>query len=376
MDAAAASPAALAAPDAPGAPLALLEAIDRDGLVRQAWRIDRWPATIGRALDNTVVLSDAHVAAHHATIDLVALPSSSTSTLHDPDAPAEVARATEPTRIALTAGATRNGVALGRDRLKSGESRVVVDSGSDLDFHVGRTQLRLRLAGHALAPELAMAPAVTSDRHWLPTLAVAVVVLLFVLANTWIDTDPDNLSRAAGGVVLTTIAAGAIWCGLWALLSKTFTRQGHFGWHVRVFVIATLTTMVLAALPPLVAFAFSWPWVTDFSFIAVYATIAAAIYFHLLAVEPARVRLMRAVAITGFLAGVALSLWFNVQRTGRPGEELYMNHLFPPQARVAKPVPVDRFVQGLAPMQAILDRKAKEPASGDGDARQGGDDEE
>ena len=146
----------------------------------------------------------------------------------------------------------------------------------------------------------------------------------------------------------------------WALLSKTFTRQGHFGWHVRVFVIASLVTLVLAVVPPLVAFAFSWPWVTDFSFVAVYATVAAAIYFHLLAVEPARERLMRAVAMSGFIAGVALSLWFNVQRTGRAGEELYMSHLFPPQLRLARPKPVDQFVDGLAPMQAILDKKAKE----------------
>lgn len=366
--------AAAASPDALGTPLALVEAIDRDGLVRQAWRIDRWPVTIGRALDNTVVLSDAHVAAHHATIDVVAAAAAATL---DADAPTDpVPIAEEPIRIAVTAGATRNGVALGRDRLGAGESRVVVDTGNDLELQVGRTQLRLRLPGHALGPELAMTPVVTSDRHWLPTLAIALVVLLFVLANTWLDTDPDNLSRAAGTVVLTTIAAGAIWCGLWALLSKTFTRQGHFGWHVRVFVIASLATMILAAVPPLVAFAFSWPWVTDFSFIAVYATVAAAIYFHLLAVEPQRARLMRAVAVTGFVAGVALSLWFNVQRTGRLGEELYMNHLFPPELRVAKLVPVDRFVQGLAPMQAILDRKAKEPASGDGDARPGGDDDE
>ena len=64
MDATTASAAAL------GAPLALVEAVDRDGLVRQAWRIEQWPVTIGRALDNTVVLSDPHVAAHHATIDV------------------------------------------------------------------------------------------------------------------------------------------------------------------------------------------------------------------------------------------------------------------------------------------------------------------
>jgi hypothetical protein len=338
-------------------PLALLEIVDRDGFVRQAWRIERWPVSIGRALDNTVVLSDPHVAAHHATIDRVA--------------GAEGAPAT----IVVSAGATRNGVALGRERIAGGSAKSVADDGRDLELHVGRAQLRLRLPGHSLAAEQAMTPVVVNEKRWLPTLAVALAVIAVVLANTWIDIDPDGFARAAGAIVLTTMAGGAIWCGLWALLSKTFTRQGQLGWHVRVFVVASLITLALAVLPPLFAFAFSWPWLTDFAFVAVYATIAGAIYFHLLAVEPARERLMRGVAATGFIVGVALTLWFNVQRTGRPGEELYMNHLFPPQLRLAKPKAVDGFIDGLKPMQAILDRKAKEQTGGDSDVR-GGDDEE
>jgi len=347
--------AALAVLDAP---LALVEAIDRDGLVRQAWRVERWPVSIGRALDNTVVLSDPHVAAHHASVDLV----------HDDDSGAAT--------ISVAAGETRNGVVVGREHLGAGATKRIADDGRDLELYIGRVVLRLRLPGHALVPEQAMTPVVAAEKRWLPTLALGVAVLALVLANTWIDSDPEGLSRSLGAMFLTTIAGGAIWCGLWSLLSKTFTRQSHFGWHVRVFVTASLVTLVLAVLPPLLAFAFSWPWVTDFSFIAVYATVAAAIYFHLLAVEPGRERLMRGVAATGFVVGVALSLWFNVQRTGRPGEELYMNHLFVPQLRVAKPKPVDDFIQGLAPMQAILDRKAKEQSGGEIDPRNGGDDEE
>ena len=338
-------------------PLALLEAVDRDGLVRQAWRIDRWPVSIGRALDNTVVLSDPHVAPHHATLELV-------DGIED-----------RPAQIVVSAGETKNGVGVGKERVAGGSTTSIADVGRDVELHIGRAQLRLRLPGHSLAAEQPMTPVVVSERRWLPTFGLAIAVLAVVLANTWIDTDPDGLARAAGAIVLTTIAGGAIWCGLWALLSKTFTRQSHFGWHVRVFVIASLVTLALAALPPLVAFAFSWPWVTDFSFIAVYATIAGAIYFHLLAVEPARERLMRGVAATGFAVGVALTLWFNVQRTGRPGEELYMNHLFPPQLRLAKAKPVESLVESLTPMQAILDRKAKEQSGGDNDVR-GGDDEE
>jgi hypothetical protein len=84
---------------------------------------------------------------------------------------------------------------------------------------------------------------------------------------------------------------------------------------------------------------------------------------------------MRAVAATGFVVGVALTLWFNVQRTGRLGEELYMNHLFPPALRLARPVPVDRFVDGLAPMQAILDRQAKEKSGSEDDSGSHDDDD-
>ena len=42
--------------------------------------------------------------------------------------------------------------------------------------------------------------------------------------------------------------------------------------------------------------------------------------------------------------------------------------------RLAKPAPLDEFVGGLAAMEAILDRKAKEERSGDSDG--GADDEE
>jgi hypothetical protein len=340
------------------APLALLEAVDRDGHVRQAWRVDSWPLAIGRALDNDVVLTDPHVAAHHATIAHA-----------DGEAGA-------PGTITVEVGASKNGLGVGRDRVQSGEAKVIADAGRDLDLHIGRTQLRLRLPGHALPAEQLMAAVVAREQRWLPSAGLALVVLLVILASTWIDTDPDGLTRAAGSVVLMTLFSGAVWCGFWALLSKVFTRQSHFGWHVRVFVIASLVLLAFSMLPPLLAFAFSWPWITDFSFIAVYATVAAMIHFHLLAVEPARARLIRAVTATGFVVGVALVLWFNVQRTGRPGDELYMNHLFVPQLRVARPVSVDKFVDGLAPMQSILDRKAREQSGTDGDSRSGGDDDE
>ena len=49
--------------------LALLEVLDRDGHVRQAVPVTSWPADVGRALDNTLVLDDPHVAAQHLRVD-------------------------------------------------------------------------------------------------------------------------------------------------------------------------------------------------------------------------------------------------------------------------------------------------------------------
>jgi hypothetical protein len=127
--------------------------------------------------------------------------------------------------------------------------------------------------------------------------------------------------------------------------------------------------MAVAALPTLLAFAFSWPWMTDFDFVGSIAVVAAALYFHLLAVEPARHRLLKWVAATCAVVGVLLTLWFNVQRSGQFGDELYMSHLLPPALRIARPITTDAFIDGLAPLKDTLDKKAKERGVGDDDGR-------
>jgi hypothetical protein len=139
-----------------------------------------------------------------------------------------------------------------------------------------------------------------------------------VLLNTYIDNDPDGLGREIGKAVLSALLVASLWCGFWALLSKIFARQSSFGWHVRVFVIASLAFVVLGALPPLLAFAFSWPWVTDFAFVVVIAAVATTIYFPPARGRAGPERLMRAVAGHRLRVGVALQVWFNLQRTGRP----------------------------------------------------------
>jgi len=319
----------------------VIDVLDRDGQVRQTIAVPHWPLRIGRALDNDLVLSDPHVAAHHLSIV-------------EGDA-----------GLVLTVADTVNGVQLGDRRLRRGDQAALADSADAVDLIVGRTHLRLRLPGQTLAPELAIAPIAPLARRLAATAAAALLLLGSVLFGTYLATDPDGLTRAIGSALLSALVGAALWCGFWAMLSKVFTRQAHFGWHLRVFLFSGLALMAFDTVPELLAFAFSWPWATDFSFIGEIAVAAAALYFHLLAVEPARHRVLKWVAAVCAVVGIGLTLWFNVQRTDRFGDELYMTHLFPPALRVAKPVSTDAFINGLAPLKKTLDKKAREPARGD-----------
>lgn len=334
-----------------GHAVAAVELLDREGQVRQTIAVDAWPLRIGRALDNDVVLSDPHVAASHLAI-----------------APQGEGL------VAIDVGATRNGAQLGRKRLRGGEREVVAPGAEPMELCVGRTRLRLRVAGQPLAPELPLAAAAPLLQRLRPIVLAALALLAAMLFNTWLDTDPDALPRAAGSMLLASVVGAMIWCGAWALLSKTFTRQAHFGWHLRVFLFASLGLLAVGALASLLAFSLSWPWLSDFAFVGVIAVAAAGLYFHMLAVEPARHRLLRALAIAGAAAGIGLTLWFNLQRSDQWGEELYMSHLFPPALRLARPTSVERFVAGMDALKPVLDRKAKAPGDGD-DAGPGADEE-
>lgn len=314
--------------------VAVLEIIDRDGSVRDNVAVREWPLRVGRALDNHFVLDDPYTAAHHFIVE--------------PDAEGHVT---------LVAGDTLNGVQCGLHHVKSGERFSIGDS--PLAMMIGRTSLRLRLASHVLPPEQALIPVRSFNQSWSTIAVLAVVTALTLMVGNYFEAEPNNFVRSLGPLGLWAIAVLLGWTALWTLLSKIFTRQGRFGWHLSVFLIAVLAWQVATAGSALMAFSFSWPWVTDFAFIPVYAIVGAMLYFHVQGVEPHYPRRIRAVSLSGVVTAVVLNLWFNWQLTDRFGAELYMNHLFPPAVRVVAPVDMANFMQGVEAMQPTLDAKAR-----------------
>lgn len=320
---------------------ALLEVLDRDGHVRHYLRVDGWPVRIGRALDNELVLDDPHVAAHHFRIDR------------------------DEAGVFVEVGETVNGLRAGGARLLQGERSAVGEQPLLLD--VGDSHLRLRLADHVLAPELPL-QAPTSFWHaaW-PPLAAGLLVLAAFLLSTWLESDPDHLARSVGSMLVSVLTAAGMWLAGWSLVSKIFTRRSHFLWHLRVMLFGVLAMDIAGNLLTLMAFSLSSPMLSSFSFVAMYALVAAMLYFHMLGVEPRRRARLRGVALGMFIAATGISMWFNHQRSGELGEELYMNHLFPPALQLARPVETTRFVDEMKSLKPALDAKAKKRESGDDD---------
>jgi len=327
--------------------IALLEVLDRDDHVKHYLPVAAWPVSAGRALDNDLVLDDPHIAAHHFRVDA------------------------DEGGVFVQVGDTLNGLRAAGRRLGTGERIAVGDTPLRMD--VGDSHLCLRLAHHAVPPERPLyTPRSVWHAAW-PPLAAGVLVLAVLLFGTWLDTDPDELTRALGTMLVGALTAGIVWCAGWSLVSKIFTRRSHFWWHVRVMLIGVLAIDLVGAAAQLLAFSLSWPVASDFTFVPIYAIAATMLYFHVLGVEPKRPVRMRAVAFGMFLAGTSLALWFNHQNRDQFGDELYMNHLFPPALRLARTVDTPTFVKGLGALQAPLDDKAKK-RDGGGDTPSGDED--
>ena len=342
----------------------VIEVLDRDGQVRQSYRVTRWPLTIGRALDNDLPLSDPHVAAHHLRI----VPAAADDDSDNGDENAG--------SLCLQALDSVNGVQYGRQRLKAGESATLADDAAPPELQLGRTRLRLRLPAQPLAPELPLRGNRSRARRWTPLIAAALAALLSLGLEIWLESDPDTFGKRLASELLGMSIMAAAWCGLWAVLTKVFARQARFGWHLLVLSLAVVAAQAGLTALNLLAFSLSWPWASNFRFIASDAIIAAALYHHLLALEITRPRLLRALSAGGLLLAVGITLWAHQQGSDRYGAELYMSHLFPPALRLAGTQPVERFIDGLTPLHEQLDARAKKGARDNADGDSAGSDDD
>jgi hypothetical protein len=320
--------------------LALIELVDRDGRVRRAVDVHAWPVTLGRALDNTCVLDDLHVAPHHAVL-----------------APAADGR------LMIHVADSRNGVALGRRWLAAGEQVALPEAGGLLQL--GAQRLRVRLAGAPVEPELALArPVMAGRRLW----AMLAAWVLIQVLHRWVQLDPGADIVEWLPWLLGLPTGLALWCALWALGSKLFRHGFDFAGHATIALAGLLAWEALDALVPMAAAALDAPlpwqawhqWGTPLLG-------ALVVRAHLRQVLPQRGRAVDGSVAVLLVAGLAVSAIVNLRHLGRVFGQPYMSLLPPPALRWGGTVTVPALEAELPALRDVLQQRARAAVLRDGD---------
>ena len=320
--------------DGPAMRLAIVEVLDRDGHPRQVVPVWQWPVSVGRAVDCDVVLDDPHVAARHAT-------------LADGDG-----------HLVLEVGDTVNGAEVNARRVAAGQ-RIELSPGEV--FQLGASRLRVRRAVDPLAPEraLALEPAGTGQS----LLVLALTLMAWSVGEQWVNTDPGGRLTDYLPVLIGSPALLAVWCGLWALVSKLFRHRFEFWPHVRVAITFLLLVGVAGLLLPLVAYGLSWSFPSRVTGLVGGALAWGMVLNHLTLVLPSHKRVLAMGMAIVFAGGVAVMLARNYQVNDRFFPELYVATLAPPATRLATAVTPERFLDESRRLKAVLDAHAKDDDS-------------
>lgn len=331
-------------------PLALIERLDRDGMVVRDDPIHAWPVTLGRSLDCDIVLDDPHVAARHARLD------------------------EQGGVLVLEVGQTTiNGAHVG-NRHHAGGSRVEL-AGGDV-WRLGATRLRVRRAADVLAPERplsehALASSALHTAHpadWMSLLGWLVLVLGWMAGQQWLDSDPGR-SAASGLYTLLGASFGlAAWALLWSLGSKLFQGRLQYLAHLRIALKYTLAWMLVSFVPPALSFVTGLSVLSRISDVLGIVVMCALVWSHLCVLLPGRRRMLALGLATAFVVGTGLGGWLQHQRSGRWFSELYSAALLPPALRLAPTSAPGTLIDDARKLRAPLDEQVQEEAKDQGGA--------
>lgn len=312
--------------DRPAERAALIELLDRDARVIRAVDVLRWPVTLGRGLDQDVVLDDPHVAPAHARLD----------------------RAEDGT-VLLLVGESLNGATVGRRQLRAGQ-QAALDARQD-SFQLGQTALRLRLPGQPLAPERPLPPDSGTVRgSW----ALLPVLALLIGWPAWLAMDPGGEAADWLPIVLGAPAALVLWCLLWALASKLFQHRFDFAGHAGVLLRVLVPLQLLGLVLPVVAAGLDLPGLWQLAQWLPPMLLALLVWRHALRVLPAHA--LKVSLVVAGLAGVGLAtaVSLNLQRFDRWQRAPYMSTLAGPGWRWHEPGTVDDVLEGTRALEATL----------------------
>jgi pSer/pThr/pTyr-binding forkhead associated (FHA) protein len=287
--------------------------------------------TIGRALDNDLVLDDPHCAPHHARL----------------------AWRDGESAVLVDLG-TVNGIERGR---RERVTRAVLRAGEK--FRVGQTQIRIRPLAETLAPEVPLT--VRAMWPW------ALLALTFVIAHEawelWVrhigETTPSYLTDLS----LKALAVGA-WSGAYALLGRLISGAERFFTHLLIASCGYLAGTAVVEALELLAFTGDWLWPLRIKDTVIIIVVALTVRFHLRTADIRHWPTLRyAVALVAAMAIIVpvAQLWI---KQGRLTNVDTAGTLYHPALRVARPKSMEAIVNANESLKSRVDELRKEKEGG------------
>jgi FHA domain-containing protein len=313
-----------------------VEILTRHHDVAARHRCDGAEVRIGRAYDNDVVVDDPYVAARHLRV------------FRDEDG-----------KLVAEDLGSANGLTFD-DEVRR-RTRIVIDG--DRPLRIGRTQLRIREADHAVAPERLAAP---STGTWTRAVGLAALVLMVQFVSVWLgETSEPQLSRYLLPALILAVLTLA-WTTAWAIVSRIFAGQARFERHLVIALSALLAYAVYEEIADVGAFSLSWRMLADYSYVGAWALFAGLCFMHLREIGPARLTHKGGVVAGLALAAIAAQTLAQSEMRTWMNRQSYLRDIKPPMLRIAPAQDDATFFADALRLKARLDSARKDEPPSDG----------
>jgi hypothetical protein len=305
-----------------------VEHVHRDGSVLARVAVQGDALRIGRALDNDLILDDAHCAAHHACLRIQA-----------------------DGRAVMEDLGSVNGIAL-----HPGKPAGSITITGEQPLRLGQSLLRVRSSDWPLAAEKPL-----SSRLVWPW---ALLALLAVLGNNAWEVWLSDLSDKSPPYLyaLSSVAAiFGIWSAGYALFGRLIGGVDRFFSHLLIACCGYLCSQAIHAGLASLAFSAGWLWPLQIAPYVLIVVVALVVRQHLRLADPRHWPATRwgvlLVAVCAFLVPLGQT-WMSQQRLT---DIQTMEEIAHPRWRLARPVPVGDFSDRSALLQQRVDAARVEP---------------
>lgn len=198
--------------------IVFVEILDRRGRLRERVRLDSFPATIGRAYTNDVIIDDRFACPVHLRVSL-----------------------NEDNDIIVDDLKSVNGLyqLLPLKRVQN------IRIGPETQIRIGNTTLRFRRTDHTVAQAEPLRPVSNALPRFLEHPGVAILIfvtsLSLIVGAMYLDMHERSVMSKLPAFILSFILVFAIWAGIWSFVNRIVSHVFRFLSHL------TLVAMALAA---------------------------------------------------------------------------------------------------------------------------------